>query len=750
MGIRADSFPFNRRAVPPFSLYLEASEKGFIFCVGVSPSPNSKFERPVRKETVRNLPRQRHWMMKGHKSVPSFYRLNRMHQRFCMQGGRKMKPFIRCALVIPLLLGWGAAKPSGAIAPKTWTAVGVMEPLKETPSARNLNRAAQDLLSQANRLDYGLTRAKADLKRQGTYQASWPAVIANARQYARQTIGTDLRDLNQEAIVRRSLKLNEHIGNLNRIVGRIEGHVQAEPTHDDVSGAPRSGNGTGPLSLAPQGTAASVPSAPLPALNDRAASDAPSTRRSVMVVIPEVHIQRRVVDPAGETAVTKAILRAGYRMIDERQAKEIREKEDVIEAIHRKDDLILSRLLSKYDADVLVYGEAFSSRADIQPDPAVTLCRGRIEMRAVSMKSAEILAISGEQATGRDIDELTGGKRAIENAADIALQEFVPQLLSRLPVGLAEAPALPSARSAPTSDSSGTQAAPAGGLGASCAEPQSPYSIAVYDANEFHAYRNDRMEEIAGQTLSTALGRQAPGITVMNRIDRRALTVEQQAELEGILRGRARSDSRPPVSARYVGYVILLGADAKKAGGLGGILNGIGGGVGQVRVRVAVRVTDTCTGANLADVEGSATKTRSVLGGIGGIGGGGSEDASADDRALSSAIENAVKGVCARLRVPYHSNGQKATYRVVESESADRIVIELTPGHSARAGDRLVAYRTEQLGGDVLRGDKLCELEVTFASADSVKCLAKVKGNASDSPNLLSSLASAILEPAKR
>lgn len=145
---------------------------------------------------------------------------------------------------------------------------------------------------------------------------------------------------------------------------------------------------------------------------------------SVMVIIPEIHIQRKIPDPAGETEIIRQFLKAGFKVIDPSVYNNIRNSDRIKSAA--SDASSASSIGREYGADIVVIGEAFSERA---PDQGSMIsCRARVEARAVSTKDASILAAHGTHAGGVDITESSSSKVSLANAgklmADYLLSQF--------------------------------------------------------------------------------------------------------------------------------------------------------------------------------------------------------------------------------------------------------------------------------------------------------------------------------------
>lgn len=147
---------------------------------------------------------------------------------------------------------------------------------------------------------------------------------------------------------------------------------------------------------------------------------------TVMVIIPEVHIARRVPDPAGETEIIKTLIEAGFKVLDPSVYKAIRDSEELGKAVKNQDAAAASRIGSRFGADIIIFGEAFSESTGLQK--GMQTCRARVEARAVGTANAQILAADGKHAGGMDNAELVAGKTALRNAGALMGAYFVNAL----------------------------------------------------------------------------------------------------------------------------------------------------------------------------------------------------------------------------------------------------------------------------------------------------------------------------------
>lgn len=135
----------------------------------------------------------------------------------------------------------------------------------------------------------------------------------------------------------------------------------------------------------------------------------------IAVLIPEKHFARSIPDPAGETAVIKAFIEAGFdNMVDISQERMRYNNPFNLNA----DDL--HTLASSMQADILVVGEAFSeSVGDIGrflPKGKTTgtlSCRARIEAKMYIARTGQIIAADGKYGSAVDISEAVAAKKAL-------------------------------------------------------------------------------------------------------------------------------------------------------------------------------------------------------------------------------------------------------------------------------------------------------------------------------------------------
>ncbi len=151
----------------------------------------------------------------------------------------------------------------------------------------------------------------------------------------------------------------------------------------------------------------------------------------VVVVIPETHIGMRPPDPAGETEIVRKLIAGGFRVVDQAQVRRIRDSDSVKHAL--AGDIAAAREIARrYDAEILVIGEAFSQGATRDPQLANMIsCRARLEARAIRADTGEILAADGVYGSGLDLTEIIAGKKALAAAGSQWVDRVVPVILDR-------------------------------------------------------------------------------------------------------------------------------------------------------------------------------------------------------------------------------------------------------------------------------------------------------------------------------
>lgn len=150
----------------------------------------------------------------------------------------------------------------------------------------------------------------------------------------------------------------------------------------------------------------------------------------IAVYIPEQHIQRRIPDPAGETALVKTLLEAGFNNVIE-----VGSRMSISNPL-RMNANQLTQAAKQFNVDIMIVGEAFSEGVG---DPAQYLpgrqtsnmksCRARVEAKMFILRTGQIIAADGKYSSAMDISEAVASKKALAGAGQQIGEYFVEQIL---------------------------------------------------------------------------------------------------------------------------------------------------------------------------------------------------------------------------------------------------------------------------------------------------------------------------------
>jgi len=152
----------------------------------------------------------------------------------------------------------------------------------------------------------------------------------------------------------------------------------------------------------------------------------------IAVIIPEVHLSRQIPDPAGETAIIKKLLEAGFtRLVDQNRIAAIR-KNDIVKSLMNGDVATAKSIATQFGVDYIMVGEAFSDEVPEIPGDnlgGLKSCRARVEARLIRADTGQIVATNGIHAGGVDITVATAAKKALSNAGEKMGDYMVEQLM---------------------------------------------------------------------------------------------------------------------------------------------------------------------------------------------------------------------------------------------------------------------------------------------------------------------------------
>lgn len=178
-------------------------------------------------------------------------------------------------------------------------------------------------------------------------------------------------------------------------------------------------------------------------------------RPRLLVLLPESHLNRIVPDPAGETELVEWLLACGFPVASAEYAgveaptptAQWDSETDVrIRRPNLRDGvqwLISSRSIHSFVtggmskdadklleiADVLILGQGISERASTRS--GIQSCKARLELKAIDIKTGEVLLSKSTYGAGLDVAEHIAGKRALQAAGRQMAIDLLPALAKR-------------------------------------------------------------------------------------------------------------------------------------------------------------------------------------------------------------------------------------------------------------------------------------------------------------------------------
>jgi hypothetical protein len=150
----------------------------------------------------------------------------------------------------------------------------------------------------------------------------------------------------------------------------------------------------------------------------------------VMIVVPEQDINNTsILDPSGETEMIRQFVANGFKVVDQTQVKQIRTNDEARAALGG-DNAAAAAIGRRYDAEVIIFGEAFSESAG-QLEEGVQSYRAHIEARVIECDTADIIAAGAKSAGGIDIAGNVAAKKALENAGKYLADALIEQIVTK-------------------------------------------------------------------------------------------------------------------------------------------------------------------------------------------------------------------------------------------------------------------------------------------------------------------------------
>ncbi|MCR5834749.1 MAG: hypothetical protein K6G55_08905 [Selenomonadaceae bacterium] len=149
----------------------------------------------------------------------------------------------------------------------------------------------------------------------------------------------------------------------------------------------------------------------------------------IAVYVPEHHIQYRVPDPAGETAIVKALINAGFSNVVEVGTGLNYQKPMSMNAAQMR------QAAQAFGADIMIVGEGFSEGVgdvgNYLPGHQRTnmqACRARVEAKMFIVRTGQIIAADGMYGSSYDNSQAIASKKALAKAGESMGNYLVQQI----------------------------------------------------------------------------------------------------------------------------------------------------------------------------------------------------------------------------------------------------------------------------------------------------------------------------------
>lgn len=139
----------------------------------------------------------------------------------------------------------------------------------------------------------------------------------------------------------------------------------------------------------------------------------------VSVYVKETHVSGQSIDPAAETELMFLLQKAGFIVVDDKN----KPLADWAAAYLEDSSLKVPNGIGK--VDVAFIGEAFSEFAARRGE--LVSCKARVELRAIDLKTGQVLAIDRKTATAVDLAEHIAAKAALQKATQELSLGLIPE-----------------------------------------------------------------------------------------------------------------------------------------------------------------------------------------------------------------------------------------------------------------------------------------------------------------------------------
>lgn len=152
----------------------------------------------------------------------------------------------------------------------------------------------------------------------------------------------------------------------------------------------------------------------------------------IAVVIPESIIRRSAPDPAAETELGRALVRAEHTLVV-LSPEDYQRVAQSAKMAAGNDAPLNQELLTKYSLDYLLVGEAFSEEnTTVLPElrsVGMTSFTARLEYHLMLLKENRIALTDGLESSSYGIAPLVAGKRALQRVAQKASIDILSYLI---------------------------------------------------------------------------------------------------------------------------------------------------------------------------------------------------------------------------------------------------------------------------------------------------------------------------------
>ncbi|MCX6347992.1 MAG: hypothetical protein NTV79_00605 [Candidatus Aureabacteria bacterium] len=143
----------------------------------------------------------------------------------------------------------------------------------------------------------------------------------------------------------------------------------------------------------------------------------------VSVRVLEEHVAAHAIDPAAETELAFTLEKCGFPVVE--QSSQV--ISDWAKSYLEKSSAEMPPVLAT--VDVIILGEAFSELGTRTGN--LVTSKGRLEVRAIDVKTSRVLAVDRQTETAVDLSEQIAAKMALQTAAQKIAARLIPEMLAK-------------------------------------------------------------------------------------------------------------------------------------------------------------------------------------------------------------------------------------------------------------------------------------------------------------------------------